>query len=116
MQASRGKQECVYKVVLIGDPATGKTSLMRRYVGRDFASFIHGTVSSSNIIITIVHNNIQSWLEVEIARHIDTCMNKSKSEEMGVSNVLYCMLYKLVGCFVVSNVTSYLVHVTSPRG
>ena len=49
LQAQIGsvKQQHCYKVVVVGDSATGKTSIIDRYVDSTFSPFLYGTVSSN---------------------------------------------------------------------
>ena len=47
MQASTGKQEHLYKVLVIRDLGTGKTSIIKRYVHQFFSPHYRATVSSN---------------------------------------------------------------------
>ncbi len=44
-QATEGKQEHLYKVLVIGDLGTGKTSIIKRYVHQFFSPHYRATVS-----------------------------------------------------------------------
>ena len=55
MQASTGKQEHLYKVLVIGDLGTGKTSIIKRYVHQFFSPHYRATVSSNLINQIMAH-------------------------------------------------------------
>ena len=42
-------QEPVFKLVLIGDPATGKSSLMNRYVKDEFSENYQNTIGTHRL-------------------------------------------------------------------
>ena len=46
VQAAQGKQEHLYKILVIGDLGTGKTSIIKRYVHQFFSPHYRATVSS----------------------------------------------------------------------
>ena len=45
-----GKQEHLYKVLVIGDLGTGKTSIIKRYVHQFFSPHYRATVSTFSIM------------------------------------------------------------------
>lgn len=57
--------ELIFKVVMVGDPKVGKTSLVKRYVVNEFKevqkSTIGGTFLSKNIEIDGVSVKLQIW-------------------------------------------------------
>ena len=54
VQASPGKQEHLYKVLVIGDLGTGKTSIIKRYVHQFFSPHYRATVSSLSSVCVCV--------------------------------------------------------------
>ena len=46
VQAGQGKKEHLYKILVIGDLGTGKTSIIKRYVHQFFSPHYRATVSS----------------------------------------------------------------------
>ena len=47
-QATQGKKEHLYKILVIGDLGTGKTSIIKRYVHQFFSPHYRATVSSQS--------------------------------------------------------------------
>ena len=45
VQAGQGKKEHLYKILVIGDLGTGKTSIIKRYVHQFFSPHYRATVS-----------------------------------------------------------------------
>ncbi len=63
--AAYDEPELIFKVVMVGDPQVGKTSLVKRYVVNEFKkvekSTIGGTFLSKNIMIEGVNIKLQIW-------------------------------------------------------
>ena len=57
---SRGKRS-IYKVVLVGEPRVGKTSIRRRYLGKGFSQNYMVTLGADFAIKRIKNSAIQIW-------------------------------------------------------
>ena len=51
VQAVQGKKEHLYKILVIGDLGTGKTSIVKRYTHQFFLSHYRATVSTDYIVL-----------------------------------------------------------------
>lgn len=55
VQAGQGKKEHLYKILVIGDLGTGKTSIIKRYVHQFFSPHYRATVSLSIVHLLCGH-------------------------------------------------------------
>ncbi len=60
IQSATGKQEHLYKVLVIGDLGTGKTSIIKRYVHQFFSPHYRATVSSLKFIVNSFSRKLMS--------------------------------------------------------